>query len=1167
MRYPYPSLQRLLRLAPCLIGSALFAQQTEESESDEQVFELDPFVVQDDDTGYLKTNQISGTRVNAAIKDTPINLEVIPSELLTDIGATSFKDSLTYSAGIFTESFIDTSGANPANRDRSPSSAATVGDPRNNAIIIRGFNAPFQQRLGFRLGNYIGVRGASTGQGATGRGGVTLGGIVDSVNIDRIEIVRGPGALLYGLGVISGIANIIPKEPLSEPRTRIDFGVGTQDFLRGGLDTTGPLLRREDGSPLLNYRFMAAHQEQGNWTDYYLDTQDYYAVQLKWYPKRGMSLFAEVQGGTKKIDGIGAQFVSDVAGTSWRDPYEREFRNEYGELYRWGRDDWFGPYPDIWDPAKWDEIWDEETWGANAPDPATEADEFKPLEGPPLLSASARSTGPDPYYQRDEWSTILKWNWAINENLAISLGGYHTEQDIEELTINARTILNSGYGATIKPGANGYDPKYDGYGFGVLNPNAQRGSPNTLKQYRAIGAYWSLYPTTAESTQFQGDLTYKFETSLFNATHSILIGRQEVKDQADLPLGQIPDGSQALVDDPNASKIVSFYNWDEPIRYDGQTLVQPGSDYYSTKLWYQGTYAVYHGKFFDEKFSIIGGLRRDRFEAYEEKWRRLYNSTEKDLDFYSGQPVLAGDDMDGDGYADNYRGVRGIKGVEDAYYNFDDAITVDTGSIGFTYAITDSLNVYGVMAEGVIPNTGVRDGNGLPIDPEQTLSKEIGLKFDFFEGRISGTISLFQIDRENAIWEYGHAPAPGKWANGRNPFQGNTGRLNPATLEAGAPRSYAVSFELYFHDLIYNDPDSAEARMWQERLGFIRNPRTGRLGVPSVRNPSLNEDGSISDYPGDFRTKEGVPTELHQPYTGILDVRGNLGEDTSQIIDANRPYVFIDYELLDQYPELREIMERAFDDFTNGNHPDTIDPIGYFSPEEEGIVGLNASANSGGAVTFEERAEGVDGQIIFSPSQNLQFIFSFTHIEREATTPFNLMKAEDYERPELGNLGTEYDIWVKDLGRENFGDPKDPSTLQSGIQGKSLYYGAEDTLSLWGKYTFTEGIFRNFGLGLGARYVGPTQTFIPIGDNLAINNYPTPDVEAYYQFDAAIMYAKKFEKFDFNLRLNLYNIFDKDTLYSEVEYQNVDYPDLIEKRRTIRYLEPFRIRLTASINF
>lgn len=1100
-----------------------FAQEMDDGTP---VYELSPFEVSTrDDRGYLATNQISGTRVNALIKETPVSLEILTSEFLEDTGATGFDDSLRYSAGIFTQTHVDTSsGAGPLSGDRSPSSSAAVGDRRNNAIIIRGFNAPFQQRHGFRIGSYIGVRGAGQGQIAGGRGGITLGAQIDTINVNRMEVVRGPGALLYGLGVISGIVNILPKEPMSDPKTMVSFVVGTEQLRRATIDTTGPLLRKNDGSPLLDFRLMAVYHEEGDWTDHFKEERNYYAGQLKWYPIRGMSIFGEVQHGKTRFEGHGSRSIRDNNDDNWRDPYDRLFTNPFGERNEWGRDNFAGRYPDVWDQAQWSDF-----WGEDAPVPPNPED-IRPLEGP-FNPRSHRITGPDTYYERLEWTATVRAQWRIAQGLDLSVGAYYTQQDIEEFMVNVGVINNRFLGYDLTPAVGAVDPATV---FRLPNPRPTGVSDRI--SHRGIYTWWTKIPATAESTQTQADLRYEFNTPFFRggeATHSILIGRQDIQDKADIPVGNPTSGeianaleveqllNQGFGYNENNDPVMvrDFYDWSTPIRYQGERLVRPANDYYTAKLWFQGNYAVYHGKFFNDRLGIIAGLRQDRFQAYEERWAREARNP------------------------DNIR-----TGTVDAYYNFQEPVKVTTGSFGITYALTNSLNIYGVVAEGVIPNTGQSDGAGNSILPEQTLSKEIGLKFDFLDGRISGSVAAFIIDRKNAIWQYGNAPAPGRWREG--PLQFSTSPMDAGEIVRGVPISYGVNYHMYFKDLVENE-DPQVAAKWREKLGITVNPVRGNFQVPNNR-PRL-ENGEIVGNPS-----PGVIKILHE---------GTIGNDASTIVNDNRPYVYLIYDELENDPELKAVMDQAFQDFAQGNHPEGIDPINYRHGSES--YGYNASNHPGASVTFEEEATGFDGQLIFTPLQrdNLQFILNFAHVRREATTPFNLVEASDWRYPEFGQISTEYDIWVRDLGPENFEDPKDPTTLKGGIKGKSLYFGSRNTVSFWGRYQIPEGPLENLVFGLGVLYTGSAQTFIPISSTLAENRYPTPNTEAFYQLNAMIQYRRSFERFDLSLRANFYNILNKKMLYSEVTYQNVDHPELTETRRTIRDLEPFSMRLSVTISF
>ncbi|HSH09996.1 MAG TPA: TonB-dependent receptor plug domain-containing protein, partial [Oceanipulchritudo sp.] len=180
----------------------------------EDVFEFSPFEVStSQDVGYLSTNSTSGTSLNTAIKDLPMTIQVINQDFITDIAASNLDESLVYAAGVFTSDNQASSsvGATRGTQgggsgDRSISTAGQ-GARFANVVYIRGLSTPYQNRMGFRYGGLI----------VTPNSDIVLGGLLDSANIERIEVVKGPNSLLYGVGVLSGIVNVIPEKPLSEP--------------------------------------------------------------------------------------------------------------------------------------------------------------------------------------------------------------------------------------------------------------------------------------------------------------------------------------------------------------------------------------------------------------------------------------------------------------------------------------------------------------------------------------------------------------------------------------------------------------------------------------------------------------------------------------------------------------------------------------------------------------------------------------------------------------------------------------------------------------------------------------------------------------------------------------------------------------------------------------
>ena len=52
---------------------------------------------------------------------------------------------------------------------------------------------------------------------------------ISTLDIDRIEVVRGPGSALYGSGVDQGLMHFVTKSPFSYPGTSISTAGGEQD--------------------------------------------------------------------------------------------------------------------------------------------------------------------------------------------------------------------------------------------------------------------------------------------------------------------------------------------------------------------------------------------------------------------------------------------------------------------------------------------------------------------------------------------------------------------------------------------------------------------------------------------------------------------------------------------------------------------------------------------------------------------------------------------------------------------------------------------------------------------------------------------------------------------------------------------------------------------------
>lgn len=60
-------------------------------------------------------------------------------------------------------------------------------------------------------------------------------------NIERIEVVKGPGSVTFSSADPGGSINMVTKKPLKKSHREVNLGVGSFSTIRGGLDFTGPL--------------------------------------------------------------------------------------------------------------------------------------------------------------------------------------------------------------------------------------------------------------------------------------------------------------------------------------------------------------------------------------------------------------------------------------------------------------------------------------------------------------------------------------------------------------------------------------------------------------------------------------------------------------------------------------------------------------------------------------------------------------------------------------------------------------------------------------------------------------------------------------------------------------------------------------------------------------
>ncbi|MBL9203101.1 MAG: TonB-dependent receptor plug domain-containing protein, partial [Opitutaceae bacterium] len=209
------------------------------------VLELETFSVTSDKAiGYRSLDSISGSNSRIAVRDLPQSISVFTSEFMQDIGAGNLAESVAYAASL-------TSGRNIQQFNRVEFS-------------LRGFPATtLREGLTWSLGN-------------------------DGYNIDRIEVVKGPAAVLYGASQPGGFVNVIAKRPRAKAGGSAKVTLGRYDRHRAEFDLTGPAA----GGGQLLFRFAGAYEKFDSFREWENGENTYLNPMVTWKPFRRVAFTA-----------------------------------------------------------------------------------------------------------------------------------------------------------------------------------------------------------------------------------------------------------------------------------------------------------------------------------------------------------------------------------------------------------------------------------------------------------------------------------------------------------------------------------------------------------------------------------------------------------------------------------------------------------------------------------------------------------------------------------------------------------------------------------------------------------------------------------------------------------------------------------------------------------
>jgi iron complex outermembrane recepter protein len=190
------------------------------------------------DPEYVRSRSSAATKTDTPLLETPMAVQVIPGEVIADRQILTVQDAVKNVSGM-----------------------QTPGGYFYDSYQIRGFSA-----------------GANTFRNGLKTYGVT--GTEDMAFVDRVEVAKGPTAMLYGRVQPGGLVNIVTKAPQEVSAFSVQQQLGSWNSYRTSADATGALSQDKT----LLYRLIGVYDKGDSFVDFSHHDNKALAAYLNWRP-------------------------------------------------------------------------------------------------------------------------------------------------------------------------------------------------------------------------------------------------------------------------------------------------------------------------------------------------------------------------------------------------------------------------------------------------------------------------------------------------------------------------------------------------------------------------------------------------------------------------------------------------------------------------------------------------------------------------------------------------------------------------------------------------------------------------------------------------------------------------------------------------------------------
>ncbi len=176
-----------------------------------------------EESGALEEIYVTARKTEETLQSVPLSITALTSDTIERASIQAIADVSNLTPGLVFSDFNVGALSSPVIRGLAQSNIS--GRENNVGVFLDGIYIPSRNNLDLEL-----------------------------LDLERVEIVKGPQSALYGRSTFAGAINYVTNDPSEECEVNASLSLGSDEYLDGNLKFTGPISETLSGSAAIGYR-------------------------------------------------------------------------------------------------------------------------------------------------------------------------------------------------------------------------------------------------------------------------------------------------------------------------------------------------------------------------------------------------------------------------------------------------------------------------------------------------------------------------------------------------------------------------------------------------------------------------------------------------------------------------------------------------------------------------------------------------------------------------------------------------------------------------------------------------------------------------------------------------------------------------------------------------